>query len=138
MIDSLGSTLSSETVNSFTRNGKKPVEDALTVDEAIRCLNMQIVREKKRVVPAEEGGSLLDLSTPDTPGGSGMGMSRSWSMQAPLQLGKLDFSGLPMHLFEDLEVHERTRNQLAVRHISTTVITEQRRCRLGASARTCS
>jgi phosphatidylserine decarboxylase len=32
MLDSLGSTLSAETVNSFfTCNGKKPVEDELTV-----------------------------------------------------------------------------------------------------------
>ena len=38
MLDSLGSTLSPETVNSFfTRNGKKPVEDELTVDGPIRC-----------------------------------------------------------------------------------------------------
>jgi phosphatidylserine decarboxylase len=108
MLDSLGSTLSAETVNSFfTRNGKKPVEDELTVDEAIRCLEMQVGRppnEKKRVVPVEEGGSLLDLSTPGTPGGSGMGMSRSLSTQTPPQLGKLDFSGPPMHLLQDLEV----------------------------------
>jgi phosphatidylserine decarboxylase len=107
MLDSLGSTLS-ETVNSFfTHNGKKPVEDELTVDEAIQCLEMQVgqpTNEKKRVVPAEEGGSLLDLSTPGTPGGSGMGMSRFLLTQAPPQLGKLDFSGPPMHLLEDLEV----------------------------------
>jgi phosphatidylserine decarboxylase len=81
------------------------------VDEAIWCLEMQVGRppnEKKRVVPVEEGGSLLDLSTPGTPGGSGMGMgmgmSRSLSMQTPPQLGELDFSGLPMHLLEDLEL----------------------------------
>jgi hypothetical protein len=46
--------------------------------------------EKKRVVPVEEGGSLLDLSSPGTPGGSGMGMcigvSRSLSAQVPPQL----------------------------------------------------
>ena len=109
MLDSLGSTLSSETVDSFTRNGKKPVEDELTVDEAIRCLEMQVGRppnEKKRVVPVEEGGSLLDLSTPGTPGGSsmGMGMSRSLSAQTPPQLRKLNFSGPPMRLLQDLEV----------------------------------
>jgi hypothetical protein len=71
MLDSLVSTLSAETVNSFTRNGKKPVEDELSVDEVIRCLEMQVgwpPNEKKRVVPVEEGGSLLDLSTPGTPG----------------------------------------------------------------------
>ena len=111
MLDSLRSTLSSETVNSFTPNGKKAVEDELTVGEAIRCLEMQVGRppnEKKRVVSVEEGASLLDLSTPGTPGGSGvgmgMGMSRSLSIQTPPQLGKLDFSGPPMHLLQDLEV----------------------------------
>jgi phosphatidylserine decarboxylase len=107
MLDSLESTPSAETVNSFfTRNGKKPVEDELTVDEAIRCLEMQVGRplsEKKRVVvPAEEGGSILDSSTSGTQGG--MGIVRSLSTQAPAQLGKLDFSGPPMHLLEDLDV----------------------------------
>jgi hypothetical protein len=40
------------------------------------------------------------------PGGSGvgMGMSRSSLTQTPLQLETLDFSGLPMHLLQDLEV----------------------------------
>ena len=56
------------------------------VDEAIRFLEMQVGRrpnEKKRVVPVEEGGSLLDLSTPGTPGGSGMGMGMSRSLSTP-------------------------------------------------------
>jgi phosphatidylserine decarboxylase len=45
MLDSLGSTLSAEIDNSFfTRNGKKPVEDELTVDEAIWCLEMRVGR----------------------------------------------------------------------------------------------
>jgi phosphatidylserine decarboxylase len=48
MLDSLGSTLSAETVNSFTRNGKQPVEDELTVDEAIRCLEMQVGRPLRK------------------------------------------------------------------------------------------
>jgi phosphatidylserine decarboxylase len=42
MLDSLGSTLSTETVNSFVRHGKKPVEDELTVDEAIQFLEMHV------------------------------------------------------------------------------------------------
>ena len=47
-------------------------EDELTVDGAIRCLEMQVGRppnEKKRVVSAEEGGSTLDWTTSGTPGG---------------------------------------------------------------------
>ncbi|KAF7974470.1 hypothetical protein HWV62_12116 [Athelia sp. TMB] len=36
MLDSLGSTLSAETISSFfTRNGKRPTEDELTIDEAV-------------------------------------------------------------------------------------------------------
>ena len=50
--------------------------------------------------------SLLDLSTPGTPGGLGIGvgMSRSLSTQALPHLGTLDISGPPMHLLQDLEV----------------------------------
>jgi phosphatidylserine decarboxylase len=62
MLDSLGSTPSTETVNSITRNGKKLVEDKFTVNEAIQCLEMQVSQpqnEKKRVVPVEEGGRFL-------------------------------------------------------------------------------
>jgi len=33
-----------------------------------------------------------------------MGIVQFLLMQAPLQLGKLDFSGPPMHLLEDLDV----------------------------------
>jgi hypothetical protein len=62
MLDSLGSTPSAETVNSITRNGKKLVEDEFTVDEAIRCLEMQVGQppnEKNRVVPVDERGRPL-------------------------------------------------------------------------------
>ena len=64
--------------------------------------------EKKRVIPVEEGRSLLDLNTPGMQDGSamgmGMGVSRSLSTQTPPQLGKLDFSGPPMHLLPNLEM----------------------------------
>jgi phosphatidylserine decarboxylase len=94
MLDSLGSTLSAETVNSFfTRNGKKPQEDELTVAEIIQCLETEVGRptnEKKRIYPDD---NLLDYSCPPTPT-----MARSLSSQSPPQLGKLDFSGPPMHL----------------------------------------
>jgi phosphatidylserine decarboxylase len=66
MLDSLRFTLSVETVNSFTRNRKKQVEDELTVAEAIRCLEMQIGRppnEKRVIVPTEEWVLFLDLSS---------------------------------------------------------------------------
>lgn len=92
MLDSLGSTLSAETVNSFfTRNGKKPQEEDLTIAEAIQCLETEVGRpsnEKRRIGPDD---NLLDNSSPPTPN-----MIRSLSSQAPPQLGKLDFSGPPM------------------------------------------
>ena len=98
MLDSLGSTLSAETVNSFfTCNGSHQSRTSLP---SMRPYGVWTPNEKKRVVfPAEEGGSILDLSTP-----GGMGIVRSLSTQAPPQLGKLDFSGPPMHLLEGLDV----------------------------------
>ncbi|KZP19931.1 hypothetical protein FIBSPDRAFT_932533 [Athelia psychrophila] len=91
MLDSLGSTLSAETISSFfTRNGKKAPEDELTMDEAVLCLETEVGRpreEKKRISPDEVQ---LDYSVPTTPGpGMGTGIP---SMQVP-QLAKLDFSG---------------------------------------------
>jgi phosphatidylserine decarboxylase len=98
MLDSLGSTLSAETISSFfTRNGKKPQEDELTFSETIQCLETEVGRptnEKKRIYPDD---NLLDYnSTPPTPN-----VSRSLAFQqAPPQLGGLDFSGPPMHVHD--------------------------------------
>ena len=68
VLDSLGSTLSTKMVNSFTCNGKKLVEDDLTVHEAIRCLEMRVgwPPNEKRVVPVVERGSLLHWNRPGT------------------------------------------------------------------------
>jgi phosphatidylserine decarboxylase len=44
MLDSLGSTLSSKTINSFTRNGKKPMDEELS--QAIQCLETELNRPK--------------------------------------------------------------------------------------------
>ena len=98
MLDSLGSTLSAETVNSFfTRHGKKPQEDELTISEAVQCLETEVRRptnEKKLIISEDH---LLDYSTPPTPN-----IARALSSQAPPQLGKLDFSGPPI-LSQDSE-----------------------------------
>jgi hypothetical protein len=50
MLDSLGSTLSRTTVNSFfTRHNKKPLEDELSMSEAIQCLETELdVLRRKR------------------------------------------------------------------------------------------
>ena len=90
MLDSLGSTLSRQTVDSFfTRFGKKP-DETLTVDEAIQCLETELCRpssEKKRINVED---SSLDTSAPVTP--NILGSSES---QFGLNLDKLDFSGPP-------------------------------------------
>ena len=57
MLDSLGSTLTRATVhNFFTRHGKNPETDDLSVDEAIQCLEEEVVRpaSEKNLVPAED------------------------------------------------------------------------------------
>ncbi|KAG1727715.1 phosphatidylserine decarboxylase-domain-containing protein [Suillus lakei] len=53
MLDSLGSTLSAQTIDSFfTRHRKRPAEDELTIEESIQCLETELIRpacEKKRI-----------------------------------------------------------------------------------------
>lgn len=93
MLDSLGSTLTRSTVNSFfTRHGKKPHEDDLTVAEAIQCLETELGRpdsEKKRL---DADDSLPDTSVSATP----IMMAADGKGQE-LALDQLDFSGPPLH-----------------------------------------
>ncbi|KAL5525526.1 hypothetical protein ACEPAG_6862 [Sanghuangporus baumii] len=97
MLDSLGSTLSKETIDSFfTRHGKKPEEDEITMNEAIQCLEEELCRpsaEKKRLNPEDAGGP--DTSIPPTPttvnNGNGGGQTPN------LGLDSIDFSGGPVH-----------------------------------------
>ncbi|KAJ2973786.1 hypothetical protein NUW54_g12000 [Trametes sanguinea] len=88
MLDSLGSTLSHGTINSFwTRFNKRPHEDTLTINEAIQCLETELCRptsEKKRIDPDE---SAIDTSAPVTPAITG-----SMETQQALNFDKLDFS----------------------------------------------
>jgi phosphatidylserine decarboxylase len=96
MLNSLSSTLSAETVNSFfTWNGKKPQEDKLTFSKAIQCLETKVGWPNNKKKHINHDNSLLDLSNPSTPS-----MAHSLSSQASLQLGKLDFSGPPIHPHE--------------------------------------
>jgi phosphatidylserine decarboxylase len=97
MLDSLGSTLSTETIDSFfTRWGKNPQTDELTVPEAIQCLETEICRpnsEKKRIHPSEnegrerELGTGTDTSTPHTPN------PHAGTQTPPLRLDSLNFFG---------------------------------------------
>ena len=98
MLDSLGSTLSMETIDSFfTRWGKNPQTDELTFPETIRCLETEICRpnsEKKRIDPSEnEGrerdpGNGTDTSSPHTPN-----LHMPGTHTPPLGLDSLSFSG---------------------------------------------
>ena len=92
MLDSLASTLSHETVNSFwSRFNKRSHDDTLTIDEAVQCLETELCRptsEKKRINPGDD--AMIDTSAPVTPGFFG-GME---SQQSALNLDKLDFSGV--------------------------------------------
>ncbi|KAF7793754.1 hypothetical protein EIP86_004873 [Pleurotus ostreatoroseus] len=87
MLDSLGSTLSRLTVDSFFTRFDKDVAGVLSTDEVIQCLETELCRpqsEKKRI---NLDDSSADTSTPVTP--STMG-----SLDSPeLNLDKLDFSG---------------------------------------------
>ncbi|KAF7299266.1 Phosphatidylserine decarboxylase proenzyme 2 [Mycena indigotica] len=91
MLDSLGSTLSPSTIDGFfTRFGKDPRQEDLTMEEAIICLELEVCRpenERKRVDDGNGGlniGSGLGTSINPTPApGSG----------AELKLAELDFAG---------------------------------------------
>jgi phosphatidylserine decarboxylase len=97
MLDSLGSTLSTETIDTFfIRWGKNPRTDELTIPEAIQCLEAQIYRptsEKKRIPPSESEGRERELgtgtenSTPHTPN------LNADAQTLPLRLDSLSFSG---------------------------------------------
>ncbi|KAJ6518017.1 phosphatidylserine decarboxylase-domain-containing protein [Mycena vitilis] len=92
MLDSLGSTLTGSTIDSFfTRFGKNPQCDDLTVEEAIRCLETELLRpsnERRRVDEDSSGagtgtGAAASISHSPAAGGA----------SGELQLGELDFAG---------------------------------------------
>ncbi|KAL4064564.1 phosphatidylserine decarboxylase-domain-containing protein [Scleroderma yunnanense] len=103
MLDSLGSTLSTQTIDSFfTRHGKHPADDELTIPEAIQCLETELCRPKSEKKRLNTEDSFAD-SSPPTPvtAGSGSG-GTSDEQQSPgnahlpgpsFLLGELDFSG---------------------------------------------
>jgi len=85
MLDSLGSTLSSQTINSFfTRFDKDPFEGSITIPQAVQCLESEICRppsERKQV-----GSSPNEADTaPTTP--------RGVKLENSPQLDRMDFSG---------------------------------------------
>ena len=97
MLDSLGSTLSKETIDVFfTRFNKDPQEGELTINEAIRCLEEELCRPpsmKKRISLDEMGAP--DTSTPATPMLLNNGSGRS--VTPTLGLEDLNFAGAAVH-----------------------------------------
>lgn len=92
MLDSLGSTLSSQTINSFfTRFGEDPFEGSITVSQTVQCLESEICKppsERKRVTTSPNEAD----TAPTTPNGM--------KMDGPLPFDRIDFSG-PSHLRPD-------------------------------------
>ncbi|KAF9220448.1 hypothetical protein BS17DRAFT_797725 [Gyrodon lividus] len=95
MLDSLGSTLSAQTIDSFfIRYGKRPADDELTIPEAILCLETELCRPKSEKKRLNTEDSFADSSSSPTPlmtGGEegddrGGGPGKSF-------LDGLDFSG---------------------------------------------
>lgn len=99
MLETLGSTLSAQTIDSFfTRHGKRPAEDELTIEESIQCLEAELVRpvcEKKRIDTIDtftDRDSSASASESITPGEE-LGFHPAF--RQPF-LGGLDFSGPPL------------------------------------------
>jgi len=85
MLDSLGSTLTKETVDGFwTHWGKTPQVDELSIEEMIYCLEETLGRPESQRRRVEDGGT----SASTTP-------AHGTSTTQPLDLEKLDFSGPP-------------------------------------------
>lgn len=58
MLDSLGSTLSEETLHSFFSRFKKSQDrDGLTYDEVVSCLESELTRSDRQKMPAHSGSS---------------------------------------------------------------------------------
>ncbi|KAI0094146.1 hypothetical protein BDY19DRAFT_880954 [Irpex rosettiformis] len=88
MLDSLGSTLSRQTNDSFFSRVNKSIENTPTMNEAIMCLESELCRptsEKKRINSDE---STVDTSAPVTPFAPA-----GAEYQQSLNLSDLDFSG---------------------------------------------
>jgi phosphatidylserine decarboxylase len=90
MLDSLGSTLSQETIKTFFHRFGRNDTDELTVDEAIQCLEQEVSRprsERKVVNNDEPSGIDSGLATPNIMSEVGGG--------SRLKFEAMDFSGPP-------------------------------------------
>ncbi|KAN0126296.1 Phosphatidylserine decarboxylase domain containing protein [Lactarius tabidus] len=115
MLDSLGSTLSTETIDSFyTRWNKNPQTDELTFPETIQCLETEICKpnsERRRVhrldmdVRDMELTAGADTSTPQTPNLHTLG-----THTPPLRLDTLNFSGPPLNIHDIMQPGSQTKH----------------------------
>lgn len=97
MLDSLGSTLSPQTIDSFfIRHDKRPIEDELTFPEAIHSLEAELCRPKSEKKRLNTEDSFPD-SSPETPGGGVVAVGDEpgglCGSGRPFLLDELDFSG---------------------------------------------
>ena len=118
MLDSLGSTLSMETIDSFfTRWGKNPRTDELTFPETIRCLETEICRpnsEKKRIDQSENEGRDRDLGNgTDTSSSHTPNLHIPGTHTPPLRLDSLSFSGPALHIGAASSSHRHPGPQAA-------------------------
>lgn len=92
MLDSLGSTLSTQTIDSFfLRYGKRPAEDELTVPESIMCLENELCRPKCERKRLDTEDSFADSGSSPTPGDEADGRG-----PGKFFLEGLDFCGPPL------------------------------------------
>ncbi|KAG9314770.1 hypothetical protein JVU11DRAFT_3853 [Chiua virens] len=94
MLDSLGSTLSTQTIDSFfLRFGKRPAEDELTISEAIMCLENELCRPRSERRRLNTDDSFADSGSSPTPDDETDSRPPSKSF-----LEGLDFGGPPLSL----------------------------------------
>lgn len=92
MLDSLGSTLSTQTIDSFfLRYGKRPAEDELSIPEAIMCLENELCRPRSERKRLNTEDSFADSGSSPTPGDEGEGRG-----PGKFFLDSLDFCGPPL------------------------------------------
>jgi phosphatidylserine decarboxylase len=98
MLDSLGSTLSAQTVDSFfIRYGKRPADDELTIPEVTLCLETELCRPKSEKKRLNTEDSFADSSSSPTPlmiGGEEVDGRGSYPGKSFLD--GLNFSGPPL------------------------------------------
>lgn len=110
MLDSLGSTLSTQTIDTFfTQHGKRPDDDELTIPEAVYSLELELCRPKSEKKRLNSDDSFPECSSPPTPGSATGGMFDE--QQSPgnghlhgspsFFLGELDFSGPLLRMLDD-------------------------------------